>query len=225
VRLPFADLGQGRWQLTDLMGDATYDRGGDDLQARGLFLDVHSVRRAGPWRTRRMVEWYEGQAEFLNAGPPVVCTIGTAVADVAAAGFFERCAASARALGRRAVLILKEAHNRPRELPEGVAAFTYAPFSERFPRAAVIIHHGGIGTTGLAMRPGRPMLAMPCAWDQPDNAAGGPAGERPRDSPAPLHPGPRCRRAAPAARRPDVHTAGVGGRHSRAARGRDAGCV
>src|SRR5262249_48224699 len=29
---------------------------------------------------------------------------------------------------------------------------------------------GGIGTTGLAMRSGRPMLVMPCAWDQPDNA-------------------------------------------------------
>ena len=40
VRLPFADLGNGRWQLTDLMGDATYDRDGDDLQHRGLYLDV-----------------------------------------------------------------------------------------------------------------------------------------------------------------------------------------
>jgi hypothetical protein len=44
VRLPFPDLGNGRWQLTDLMGDATYDRGGDELQSRGLFLDMH------PWQ-------------------------------------------------------------------------------------------------------------------------------------------------------------------------------
>jgi hypothetical protein len=44
VRLPFTDLGKGRWRLTDLLGDATYDRDGDDLQRRGLFLDV------GPWR-------------------------------------------------------------------------------------------------------------------------------------------------------------------------------
>jgi hypothetical protein len=40
VRLPFSDLGNGRWRLRDLMGDATYDREGDDLQRRGLFLDV-----------------------------------------------------------------------------------------------------------------------------------------------------------------------------------------
>ena len=39
VRLPFADLGNGRWRLQDLIGDVTYDREGGDLQARGLYLD------------------------------------------------------------------------------------------------------------------------------------------------------------------------------------------
>jgi glycosidase len=43
VRLPFPDLGKGRWRLTDLMGDATYDRDGGDLQGRGLYLDMR------PW--------------------------------------------------------------------------------------------------------------------------------------------------------------------------------
>ena len=44
VRLPFADLGNEQWRLKDLIGDATYERGGDDLQARGLYLDEP------PWR-------------------------------------------------------------------------------------------------------------------------------------------------------------------------------
>jgi hypothetical protein len=39
VRLPFTDLGNRQWRLEDVMGDATYDREGDDLQARGLYLD------------------------------------------------------------------------------------------------------------------------------------------------------------------------------------------
>jgi hypothetical protein len=39
VRLPFPDLGSGQWQLEDLLGDASYDREGNDLQARGLYLD------------------------------------------------------------------------------------------------------------------------------------------------------------------------------------------
>jgi len=44
VRLPFADLGGAPWRLADLLGDATYDREGNDLQARGLFLDL------SPWQ-------------------------------------------------------------------------------------------------------------------------------------------------------------------------------
>jgi UDP:flavonoid glycosyltransferase YjiC (YdhE family) len=39
-----------------------------------------------------------------------------------------------------------------------------------FLRAAVIVHAGGVGTSGLAMRSGRPMLVVPYANDQPDNA-------------------------------------------------------
>ena len=44
VRLPFAGLGNGQWRLEDGIGDATYERDGNDLQARGLYLDEP------PWR-------------------------------------------------------------------------------------------------------------------------------------------------------------------------------
>jgi hypothetical protein len=40
VRLPFAGLDNGHWRLQDLLGNAAYDREGNDLQARGLYLDV-----------------------------------------------------------------------------------------------------------------------------------------------------------------------------------------
>lgn len=40
VRLPFADLAGHQWRLVDLMGEDTYDRDGDDLTKRGLYLDV-----------------------------------------------------------------------------------------------------------------------------------------------------------------------------------------
>jgi glycosidase len=45
VPLPFADLGNRRWRLQDVLGEATYDREGNDLQARGVYLDM------APWRT------------------------------------------------------------------------------------------------------------------------------------------------------------------------------
>jgi hypothetical protein len=44
LRLPFADLGNRQWRLQDLLGDAGYDRDGNDLQSRGLYLDM------SPWR-------------------------------------------------------------------------------------------------------------------------------------------------------------------------------
>ncbi|MFO0807612.1 MAG: alpha-amylase family glycosyl hydrolase [Gemmataceae bacterium] len=44
IPLPFPDLCQHEWRLTDRLGDAVYDRNGDDLHARGLYLDV------APWQ-------------------------------------------------------------------------------------------------------------------------------------------------------------------------------
>ena len=38
------------------------------------------------------------------------------------------------------------------------------------PRAAALVHHGGIGTLAQALRAGCPQLVMPMAFDQPDNA-------------------------------------------------------
>jgi rhamnosyltransferase subunit B len=108
---------------------------------------------------------------FLDTGPqPLVFTLGSsAVAD--AGPFYDHGATAAMLLGRRAVLLVgKDPRNRPASLPDGVVAFAYAPYSELFPRAAAIVHQGGIGTTAQAMRSGRPMLVMPYAHDQPDNA-------------------------------------------------------
>jgi len=39
VRLPFTDLAGRQWQLQDQVGSVAYDRDGQDLQARGLYLD------------------------------------------------------------------------------------------------------------------------------------------------------------------------------------------
>ena len=110
-------------------------------------------------------------AHFLDAGPPpIVFTLGSsAVMD--AGRFYEHSAVAAKLLGRRAILLVgKDPRNRPTSLPDGVVAFDYAPFSELFPRAAAVVHQGGVGTTAQAMRSGRPMLVMPYAHDQPDNA-------------------------------------------------------
>jgi hypothetical protein len=40
VRLPFTSLAGGNWRLRDRMGSAVYERGGDGLVSRGLYLDM-----------------------------------------------------------------------------------------------------------------------------------------------------------------------------------------
>ncbi|MFO0891086.1 MAG: glycosyltransferase [Isosphaeraceae bacterium] len=107
---------------------------------------------------------------FLDAGPPpIVFTVGFSAVTVAGR-FFEESIAAASTLGRRAVLVGRRIGAEQVALPKSVFWCEYAPFSQLFPRAAAVVHAGGIGTTGLAMRAGRPMLVVPFAFDQPDNA-------------------------------------------------------
>jgi UDP:flavonoid glycosyltransferase YjiC (YdhE family) len=109
---------------------------------------------------------------FLAAGPPpVVFTLGSSA--VGAAGtFYEESAQAAVALGVRAVLLTGPVpENRPRTTSPDVLAIDRAPHQLLFPRASAIVHHGGVGTTGQALRSGRPTLVVPHSHDQPDNAA------------------------------------------------------
>jgi rhamnosyltransferase subunit B len=110
--------------------------------------------------------------EFLAAGsPPVVFTLGSA-AVLAAGEFYEVSAKAAMRLGARAVLLIgADARNRlEQELPDSICVAEYAPYSGLFPRAALVVHQGGVGTTAQCLRAGRPMLIMPFSHDQPDNA-------------------------------------------------------
>lgn len=110
--------------------------------------------------------------QFLDAGPPpLVFTLGSA-AVMAAGDFYEQSARAVELLGERAALLVgNEPQNRPRfQLSDRICVAAYAPFSQIFPRAAAIIHQGGVGTTAQALRAGRPMLVMPYSHDQPDNA-------------------------------------------------------
>jgi len=109
---------------------------------------------------------------FLDAGPPpVVFTLGSA-AVLAAGRFFEISARAALKLGVRAVLLIgSDQRNRPQfKLPESICVAEYAPYSKLFPRASVVVHQGGVGTTANCLQAGRPMLIMPYSHDQPDNA-------------------------------------------------------
>lgn len=109
--------------------------------------------------------------EFLDVGDaPIVFTLGSA-AVMDARDFFEESAKAAKKLNRRAVLLYGIFNEMPRGVDKNIAAFDYAPYSQIFPRAACVVHQGGVGTTAQVLRAGVPALIMPYSHDQPDNAA------------------------------------------------------
>jgi len=105
---------------------------------------------------------------FLDEGPPpLLVTPGSAAMD--RTEFFRHTVNACTKAGIRAMLITNHAAQLPRDLPEGIKAFPYVPFSSVLPRCAAIAYHGGIGTLAQAVRAGTPQLVVSNAHDQPDN--------------------------------------------------------
>lgn len=159
----------------------------DGKYSKNLHLAMFSKVLAKPqpdWYARTLQTgfcFYDGQEDlgamppdlekFLDAGdPPIVFTLGSA-AVMDAGNFFDESITAARKLKRRAVLLYGIFNEPPDGLNENIAAFNYAPFSKLFPRAACVVHSGGIGTTAQVLRAGVPHVFVPFANDQPDNAA------------------------------------------------------
>lgn len=106
---------------------------------------------------------------FFAAGEaPVVFTLGSSVIEIAR-DFFHIAADAVRRLGRRAILLAGR-NTVPKGLPDSILALDYAPLDCVLPRAAAVVHQGGIGTCAEALRWGVPSLVIPFGYDQPDNA-------------------------------------------------------
>ena len=106
---------------------------------------------------------------FLDAGsPPLVFTLGSSMVGIAG-DFYADAAQAAMTLGRRAILLIGK-NPPPAGLPDSILPVAYAPLETIFPRAAAVVHHGGIGSCAMALRCGVPSLVIPFAYDQPDNA-------------------------------------------------------
>jgi UDP:flavonoid glycosyltransferase YjiC (YdhE family) len=117
----------------------------------------YSDQKDENWR-----EWID------NGDKPIVFTLGSsAVFD--AGDFWKESVSIAHDYEKRAVLLTGKAP--PIEnLPDTVLQLDYAPHSEIFPLAQLIVHQGGAGTTAQALRAGVPQIVMPFAHDQPDHA-------------------------------------------------------
>jgi rhamnosyltransferase subunit B len=101
---------------------------------------------------------------FLRAGEaPVVIGLGSIFSlgsDQLVSDLADACAE----IGRRCVVVGPPPRDRP--LPADTFVVPYAPYDLLFPRAAAVVIHGGAGTTGEALKCGRPSVVVPLAMDQ-----------------------------------------------------------
>lgn len=106
--------------------------------------------------------------DFLRTGaPPVIFTPGSFMRQ--ARGFFEAGLEACAQLGLRAILLTPYAHQVP-SLPGFARHYPYIALQRLAPRAAAIVHHGGIGTAAQGLRAGLPHVLAPVFFDQFDNA-------------------------------------------------------
>jgi rhamnosyltransferase subunit B len=110
-----------------------------------------------------------GVEDFLLAGPaPVLFTPGSY--QRRSREFFTHSLECCRALDRRAIFLTPYADQVPAPLPDWILHVKYAPLHRLAPRAAALVHHGGIGTLAQGLRAGVPQIAVPLFFDQFDNA-------------------------------------------------------
>jgi len=107
---------------------------------------------------------------FLDAGdPPIVFAPGSANAQ--ARSFFSAAVKACNTLERRGVLLTKYVDQAPSNLPANVLHVDYAPLTTLLPRAAALVHTGGIGTLSQGLAAGVPQVIRPMVHDQYDNAS------------------------------------------------------
>ncbi len=105
---------------------------------------------------------------FLQAEPPPVSIGFGSMTSRDAQATLDLVLRALKLSGQRGVLLSGWAGlGKGRTLPEFVFCAESLPHSWLFPRMAALVHHGGAGTTGTALRGGVPSVFTPLAADQP----------------------------------------------------------
>ena len=105
--------------------------------------------------------------DFLQAGdPPVFIGFGSMVADDPAR-LTRLLIEAVDSAGCRAVFGKGWANLGAEALPAHIHALDYTPYPWLLPRMAAVVHHGGSGTTGQALRAGVPSMVVAFGTDPP----------------------------------------------------------
>jgi amino acid adenylation domain-containing protein len=113
------------------------------------------------WQPERELEDF-----YLSGERPVVLSFGSIVHSNPAA-ITDLVLEAARQAGCRMIIQRGWGGLGKEELPANIHVTGFAPHAWLFPRAALIVHHGGAGTTASALRAGVPSVVVPHTLDQP----------------------------------------------------------
>lgn len=107
-------------------------------------------------------------ARFLECGEPPLCVGFGSMKPSEPRKLSQIIIQAAAALGRRVIWQSGWAGLRASELASDRVLLTgELPHGWLFSRACCVVHHGGAGTTGAALRAGVPSIVLPHAFDQP----------------------------------------------------------
>ena len=70
----------------------------------------------------------------------------------------------------RGIFLTPKKDDLPDRLPPHIMACSFLPLGNVLSSCRAIVHHGGVGTLGQALKAGIPQLIRPLAYDQFDNA-------------------------------------------------------
>ena len=124
----------------------------------------------GQWELEQADGWQPpgDLLDFLAAGPPPVYVGFGSMISQAPGDTYELICRALRSCGRRGVLASGWGGLAGTADPSGqIYTLEYAPHGWLFPQMAVVVHHGGIGTTTNGLKAGIPNIIVPFNYDQP----------------------------------------------------------
>lgn len=128
------------------------------------------VTSTGYWFLEDAINWKPSAAleEFLHKGtPPVYVGFGSIGDPTQAVQTTELVIDALKRSGQRGILATGwSGMSEMEDLPEDLFVLESAPHSWLFPRMAVVVHHGGAGTTAAGLRAGVPSIIVPHGNDQ-----------------------------------------------------------
>jgi UDP:flavonoid glycosyltransferase YjiC (YdhE family) len=103
---------------------------------------------------------------FLDTGPPPVCIGFSSQVSRGAAALTRMVVDAVTLAGQRAVVVTAFGGLKGVDLPDTVFPVSSVSYDWLLPRVSAVVHQGGAGSAGSAMRAGVPSVAVPFGYDQ-----------------------------------------------------------